>query len=81
MVLTIQASGCGSCVSVLEDATSLVIHHVKRQSSIHSEEKTKMKRLLRQFLLGLYSLPAAELSDEDDDDDDEDDDDDRGLSL
>ena len=65
-------------VTVLDDAVNLIIHHVKRQSSIHSDEKRKIKRLLRQFLPALYCLSAGELSDDDDDDDD-DDDGDKGL--
>jgi len=56
--------------SVLDDAVSLIIHHVKRQSSIHCDEKRKIKRFLRQFLPTLFSLPPSELSDDDDDDDD-----------
>jgi len=65
--------------SVCDDAIGLIIHHVKRQSSIHSDEKRKIKRLLRQFLPTLYALPATELSDDEDDDDD--DDDDKGILL
>ena len=61
-------------VSVLDDAVNLIIHHVKRQSSIHSDEKRKIKRLLRQFLPALYCLSAGELSDDDEDDDEDDDD-------
>ena len=58
-----------SRVSVMDDASSLVIHHVKRQSSTHSDEKSKMKKLLKQFLPTLYSMTPAELSDDEDDDD------------
>jgi len=72
MSLTVSRS------SVLDDAVCLIIHHVKRQSSIHSDEKRKIKRLLRQLLPTLYGLPATELSDDEDDDDD-DDDDDKGI--
>jgi len=59
-------------VSVLDDAVSLLIHHVKRQSSIHGDEKRKIKRLLRQLLPTLMFMPPGELSDDDDDDDDDD---------
>ena len=55
--------------SVLDDAVALIIHHVKRQSSIHCDEKAKMKRLLKQFLPTLFSMTAAELSDDEDEDD------------
>jgi len=58
-----------SRVSVMEDVSSLIIHHVKRQSSIHSDEKSNMKKLLKQFLPTLYSMTPAELSDDEDDDD------------
>jgi len=58
-----------SRVSVMDDASSLIIHHVKRQSSIHSDEKGKMKKLLKQFLPTLYCMTPAELSDDEDDDD------------
>ena len=63
MTLTIRR------VSVLEDAVSLIIHHVKRQSSIHSDDKRKIKRLLRQLLPTLFSMSPGELSDDEDDDD------------
>ena len=58
--------------SVLDDAVSLLIHHVKRQSSIHCDEKRKIKRLLRQFVPTLFFMPPGELSDDEDDDDDDD---------
>jgi len=64
--------------SVLDDAVSLLIHHVKRQSSIHCDEKRKIKRLLRQFVPTLFFMPPGELSDDDEDDDD-DDDADKGI--
>jgi len=62
--------------SVLDDAVSLIIHHVKRQSSIHCDEKRKVKRLLRQLLPTLFSMPPGELSDDEDDDDA-----DKGIST
>jgi len=67
-------------VSALDDAVSLLIHHVKRQSSIHCDEKRKIKRLLRQMLPTLLCMPPGELSDDDDDyENDDDDDDDKGI--
>jgi len=51
----------------LEDATSLVMHHMKRQTSIHSEDKRKIKRLLKQFLPILFFIPPGNLSDDDED--------------
>jgi paired amphipathic helix protein Sin3a len=51
----------------LEDATSLVIHHMKRQSGIHTDDKRKIKRLLKQFLPSLFFMTPGELSDDDDD--------------
>ena len=65
-------------VSVVDDAVNLIVHHVKRQSSIHSDEKRKIKKLLRQMLPSLFSMSPRELSDDDDDDDD---DDDEGMAV
>ena len=60
-------------LTILEDANNLLIHHVKRQTGIHKEDKHKIKLLLRQFLLELFSQPKQEMSDDERDDDDDDD--------
>merc|ERR1711976_434190 len=63
--------------SILTDANSLLIHHVKRQTGIHKDDKYKIKLLLRHFLLDLFKHPRQDMSDdekeeEDDDKDDQD---------
>jgi len=50
----------------IDDAAALIIHHVKRQASVHSDEKRKIKRLMMHFLPSLFFLPAGELSDDED---------------
>ncbi|ELT88117.1 hypothetical protein CAPTEDRAFT_177539 [Capitella teleta] len=50
--------------SVIDDITSLVVHHLKRQSSIQKEDKHKMKVLMHHFLPMLFHLPPNELSDD-----------------
>ena len=50
--------------SVFYDVNDLLIHHVKRQTGIQKDEKTKIKRLLRQLLPDLFGLDREELSDD-----------------
>ncbi|KAK7790679.1 hypothetical protein R5R35_008201 [Gryllus longicercus] len=57
--------------SVLDDAANLLIHHVKRQTGIHKEDKQRIKLLLRQFLPDMFSHPRQQLSDDERDDEDE----------
>ena len=52
---------------MLSDSVSLLIHHVKRQSTISKEEKSRIKRLLRQTLPDLFRQPRMPLSDDEDD--------------
>lgn len=54
--------------SVLDDAANLLIHHVKRQTGIHKEDKQKIKSLIRQFIPDLFYHPRQELSDDERDD-------------
>jgi paired amphipathic helix protein Sin3a len=56
---------------ILDDVNNLLIHHVKRQSSIHKEDKHKIKVLLKHFLMDTFKHPRQEMS-EDERDDDED---------
>merc|ERR1719297_213400 len=49
--------------SILEDAANLLIHHVKRQTSIHKEDKQKIKALLKQNLPDIFFHPRQEMSD------------------
>jgi len=60
--------------SVLNDAADLLIHHVKRQTSIHKDDKQRIKQLLRQFWPDLFFHPRQELSDDERDDQDDADD-------
>ena len=53
--------------SVLDDAANLVIHHVKRQTTIHKDDKAKMKQLIRHFIPDLFFHPRQELSDDEKD--------------
>lgn len=55
--------------SVLDDAANLLIHHVKRQTAIHKEDKQRIKLLLKHFIPDLFFHPRQELSDDERDDD------------
>ncbi|XP_012253699.2 paired amphipathic helix protein Sin3a isoform X2 [Athalia rosae] len=57
--------------SVLDDAANLLIHHVKRQTAIHKEDKQQIKSLLKHFIPDLFFHPRQELSDDERDDDDD----------
>lgn len=56
---------------VLDEACNLIIHHVKRQPSIHKDEKQKIKQLMRQFIPDLFFAPRGELSDDEIDENDD----------
>jgi len=59
--------------NILDDVNNLLIHHMKRQTGIHKEDKHKIKVLLRHFLLDLFQHQRQELSDDEmDEDEDED---------
>ncbi len=58
-------------VNILEDANNLLIHHVKRQTSIHKEDKQKIKALLKHFLMDLFKHRRQELSDDEREDEDD----------
>jgi paired amphipathic helix protein Sin3a len=57
--------------AVLEDASLLLIHHVKRQTSIHKEDKQKIKVLLKQSLPDMFFHARQDMSDTEDDEDSE----------
>ncbi|XP_063217594.1 paired amphipathic helix protein Sin3b isoform X4 [Bacillus rossius redtenbacheri] len=57
--------------SVLDDAANLLIHHVKRQTAIHKEDKQRIKQLLRHFVPDMFFHPRQELSEDEREDDDE----------
>nr|XP_061780884.1 paired amphipathic helix protein Sin3a-like isoform X1 [Nerophis lumbriciformis]XP_061780885.1 paired amphipathic helix protein Sin3a-like isoform X1 [Nerophis lumbriciformis] len=48
---------------ILEDAASLIIHHVKRQTSIQKEDKYKIKQIMYHFVPDLLFAQRGELSD------------------
>lgn len=56
---------------MLDEACNLIIHHVKRQTSIHKDEKQKIKQLMRQFIPDLFFAPRGELSDDEMDENDD----------
>ncbi|KAI4483596.1 hypothetical protein M0804_007856 [Polistes exclamans] len=55
--------------SVLDDAANLLIHHVKRQTAIHKEDKQRIKLLLKHFIPDLFFHQRQELSDDERDED------------
>lgn len=57
--------------TVLDDAANLLIHHVKRQTGIHKEDKQRIKQLLRQFIPDLFFHPRQELSEDEREEEDE----------
>lgn len=50
--------------SMIDVACNLIIHHVKRQTSIHKEDKQKIKQLMRHFIPDFFATPRGELSDD-----------------
>ncbi|XP_028417065.1 paired amphipathic helix protein Sin3a-like [Dendronephthya gigantea] len=52
--------------SILDDAAGLIVHHMKRQTGIHKEDKSKIKSLLSIFVPDLFFAPRGELSDDED---------------
>lgn len=56
---------------MLDEACNLIIHHVKRQTSIHKDEKQKIKQLMRQIIPDLFFAPRGELSDDEMDENDD----------
>ena len=55
--------------SISSDALSLVVHHIRRQASLSSDEKTRLKRILFSLLPKLmqFKAPASCLSLDDED--------------
>lgn len=47
---------------ILEDAASLVIYHVKRQPTIHKDDKDHIKRIVQHFVPDLFFARRGELS-------------------
>lgn len=57
--------------SMIDIACNLIIHHVKRQTSIHKEDKQKIKQLMRHFIPDLFATQRGELSDDECEDEEE----------
>ena len=57
--------------SILDDAVTLIVHHMKRQTSLHKEDKQKIKELLYHFMPDLFFMPRGELSDDEQDKDED----------
>uniref|UniRef100_A0A673JER2 SIN3 transcription regulator family member Aa n=1 Tax=Sinocyclocheilus rhinocerous TaxID=307959 RepID=A0A673JER2_9TELE len=55
---------------ILEGAAALIIHHVKRHSSINKEDKYKIKQIIYHFIPDMLFSQRGVLSDEDDDEED-----------
>uniref|UniRef100_A0A3P9PX25 Paired amphipathic helix protein Sin3b n=1 Tax=Poecilia reticulata TaxID=8081 RepID=A0A3P9PX25_POERE len=45
---------------ILEDAASLIIYHVKRQPTIHKDDKDHIKRIIQHFVPDLFFSPSSE---------------------
>jgi len=54
--------------TMLEDASQLLIHHVKRQTGVHKRDKQKIKTFLRQHLPDIFYQTRLEMSEEEDED-------------
>jgi paired amphipathic helix protein Sin3a len=57
--------------TMLDDATQLLIHHVKRQTGIHKEDKQRIKQLVRQSLPDMFHYARQEMSDDEEEEEDE----------
>ncbi|XP_063866236.1 paired amphipathic helix protein Sin3a-like isoform X2 [Scylla paramamosain] len=57
---------------ILDDAANLVIHHVKRQTTYHKDDKAKIKQIVRHFIPDLLFHTRQEMSDDEKDLDEED---------
>ncbi|ESO95141.1 hypothetical protein LOTGIDRAFT_232221 [Lottia gigantea] len=57
--------------SVIDDATNLITHHMKRQTGIHKEDKSKIKLLLNHFIPDMFFSPRGDLSDDEMDKDED----------
>uniref|UniRef100_A0AAR2M0S8 Histone deacetylase interacting domain-containing protein n=1 Tax=Pygocentrus nattereri TaxID=42514 RepID=A0AAR2M0S8_PYGNA len=57
---------------ILEDAAALIIHHVKRQTSIQKEDKYKIKQIIYHFIPDMLFSQRGALSDDEEEEDEED---------
>lgn len=58
---------------ILEDAAALIIHHVKRQTSIQKEDKYKIKQIIHHFIPDMLFSQRGALSDAEEEEEDEED--------
>lgn len=65
---------------ILEDAASLIIHHVKRQTSIQKEDKYKIKQIVYHFIPDLLFAQRGELSDVEEEEDEQTDETEDGVT-
>ncbi|XP_035012134.1 SIN3 transcription regulator family member Aa isoform X1 [Hippoglossus stenolepis] len=56
---------------ILEDAAALIIHHVKRQTSIQKEEKYKIKQIIYHFVPDMLFSQRGELSEVEEEEEEE----------
>uniref|UniRef100_A0A8C4IKX1 Paired amphipathic helix protein Sin3a n=1 Tax=Dicentrarchus labrax TaxID=13489 RepID=A0A8C4IKX1_DICLA len=56
---------------ILEDAAALIIHHVKRQTSIQKEDKYKIKQIIYHFIPDMLFAQRGELSDVEEEEEEE----------
>lgn len=56
---------------ILEDAASLIIHHVKRQTGIQKEDKYKIKQIIYHFIPDMLFSQRGELSDVEEEEEEE----------
>uniref|UniRef100_A0A3P8R4Y9 Histone deacetylase interacting domain-containing protein n=1 Tax=Astatotilapia calliptera TaxID=8154 RepID=A0A3P8R4Y9_ASTCA len=56
---------------ILEDAAALIIHHVKRQTSIQKEDKYKIKQIIYHFVPDMLFSQRGELSDVEEEEEEE----------
>ncbi|XP_047452425.1 SIN3 transcription regulator family member Aa isoform X2 [Mugil cephalus] len=56
---------------ILEDAAALIIHHVKRQTSIQKEDKYKIKQIIYHFIPDMLFSRRGELSDVEEEEEEE----------
>ena len=40
---------------ILDDAAGLIVHHLKRQTGIHSDDKRKIKEFMYHFIPDLFA--------------------------
>ena len=52
---------------ILDDAANLVIHHVKRQTTYHKDDKGKIKQIVRHFIPDLLFHTRQDMSDDEKD--------------